>query len=353
MTNGREEERGEGRDANRGTSRALQVFAVTAADDGSTVARWLRRRYPHIPFGLLQKLLRTRRIEVEGQRVRTDHRLNAGEKIEIRADLSGFEKPADAHLRRAMALRGSPRFRRSFHVLYEDDALIAVDKPAGWVVHPSRGHHGGDTLLDLLAAHLPESFAPGSPYRPAFVHRLDQGTSGVIVAAKSRESARRLEAEFRGGRVRKRYLALVRGSITLDEGTLEASIARSETRKGYTRFRASHRDEPDDAIARPAETVWRVRERFRRATLLEIEPTTGRTHQIRVHLAGIGNPILGDGDYGNKEANRAYRERHRTSRLFLHAERLELVHPLTNAPLSIEAPPASELERILDELRSR
>ncbi|HLU46435.1 MAG TPA: RluA family pseudouridine synthase [Planctomycetota bacterium] len=354
-------ERERSRASRSGTGAGPVEIIVRDKEGGLSLARLLRKRHPRLPFSLLHQLLRKRRIVLNGQRADANARVSPGDRILVCADLSDFERPSDWAESRARRRRESPRFKRSFRVLHEDEALIALDKPSGLVVHPSRDHHSGDTLLDLLAAHLPRSFDPSSEFRPAFVHRLDRGTSGVIVAAKTRKSARALEQAFRTGRVRKTYIALVRGRTREDEGVIRSSIAKTSKPSGITRYRsitarksrdAARREEDEEENARDAVTHWRVRERFARRTLLEVEPGTGRTHQIRVHLASADHPILGDGDYGNKEANRAFRERYGSPRLFLHAERLELPHPETSEPLILEAPLPRAFRDVLSRLRA-
>ncbi|HSM14001.1 MAG TPA: RluA family pseudouridine synthase [Thermoanaerobaculia bacterium] len=219
-------------------------------------------------------------------------------------------------------------------VLHEDAQLIAVDKPAGLVVHPGAGRSTG-TLVHRLLARYPELAGVGGPGRPGIVHRLDRGTSGVLLVARTPESYQRLVRAFSGREVDKRYLAVVRGVVREDRGTVEQPIARHRTER--KKMAVSSR-------GKAAVTDWRVLDRARGATLLELRIRTGRTHQIRVHARHLGHPIVGDEVYGG------FRRRRRGDdpldgfpRPALHAWRLALAHPATGEPFAVEAPVPEDL----------
>ena len=227
-------------------------------------------------------------------------------------------------------------------IVYEDDDLLIVDKPSGLVVHPSPGHHEGDTLVNALLAR-----AGGAEYggiagvaRPGIVHRLDRDTSGLIMVAKHDAAQASLMAQLKARRVRKTYLALVQGSVAAAVGRIEAPVGRDP--KHRTRMAVV----PD---GRPATTGYRVRERFREWTLLELDLVTGRTHQIRVHLDGIGHAIAGDPVYGTGTSRRGPDG---LSRLFLHAWRLELAAPGDGHLIRATAPLPDPLETVLADLRT-
>jgi 23S rRNA pseudouridine1911/1915/1917 synthase len=228
------------------------------------------------------------------------------------------------------------------HIVYEDDDLLIVDKPFGLVVHPSAGHHDGDTLVNALLAR-----AGGEDYggiagvaRPGIVHRLDRDTSGLLMVAKHDTAQTSLMAQLKARRVRKTYLALVLGSVNAAVGRIEAPIGRDP--KHRTRMAVV----PD---GRPSTTGYRVRERFVGWTLLELDLVTGRTHQIRVHLDAIGHPVAGDPVYGTGTSRRGPED---LGRLFLHAWRLELASPSDGHLIRTEAPLPAELEVALDGLRA-
>jgi 23S rRNA pseudouridine1911/1915/1917 synthase len=225
-------------------------------------------------------------------------------------------------------------------VLYEDADLLVIDKPAGLVVHPAPGHATG-TLVNALLHHCRDLAGIGGVQRPGIVHRLDKGTSGVLVVAKHDAAHAGLARQFKEHSIERIYLALVRGVPRADEGRVEAAIGRHPS----DRKRMSVRS----ARGREARTAWRVRRRFPKSGCaeLEIRPETGRTHQIRVHLAASGLPIVGDPVYGRGAGSFGL------ERPALHAAVLGFVHPRTGAKLRFEAPLPEDLERCLSELLAR
>lgn len=230
-------------------------------------------------------------------------------------------------------------------ILFEDQDLIVIDKPAGLVVHPAPGHRTG-TLVNGLLHHCGELAGVGGVFRPGIVHRLDRGTSGVMVAAKNDDVHDRLSVQFRDHSIERIYHAFVRGTSRTQEGVVDRPIGRHvrDRKKMSTRSRAG----------RVALTRWKTLERFpeHATTLLEIRPETGRTHQIRVHLASIGMPIHGDEVYGRARKGR------RTglpalARPALHASVLGFVHPGTGEGLRFEAPFPKDLARWMDALKTK
>jgi 23S rRNA pseudouridine1911/1915/1917 synthase len=276
----------------------------------------------------VQKLISDGRLTVDGVPVRANALVSAGS--EVRLDVP-----------QPLALDLAPAPDIPLRIVYEDDDLLIVDKPAGLVVHPSAGHHDGDTLVNALLAR-----AGGAEYggiagvaRPGIVHRLDRDTSGLLMVAKHDAAQRSLMAQLKARRVRKTYLALVAGNVAAAVGRIEAPIGRDP--KHRTRMAVV----PD---GRPSTTGYRVRERFDGWTLLELDLVTGRTHQIRVHLDGIGHPIAGDPVYGTGTSRRGPAG---LGRLFLHAWRLELAAPGDGHLIRATAPLPDDLEGVLDALR--
>jgi 23S rRNA pseudouridine1911/1915/1917 synthase len=276
----------------------------------------------------VQKLISAGRLTVDGVPVRANALVAPGS--EVRLDVP-----------EPMALDLAPAPDIPLRIVYEDDDLLIVDKPAGLVVHPSPGHHDGDTLVNALLAR-----AGGSEYggiagvaRPGIVHRLDRDTSGLIMVAKHDAAQQSLMAQLKARRIRKTYLALVAGSVAAAVGRIEAPIGRDP--KHRTRMAVV----PD---GRASVTGYRVRERFAGWTLLELDLVTGRTHQIRVHLDGIGHPVAGDPEYGTGTSRRGPDG---LDRLFLHAWRLELAAPGDGHLIRATAPLPGELEAVLDGLR--
>ncbi len=251
-------------------------------------------------------------VVVDGRALPKSHRLRGGERV--RVDLRASSGPPVEH--------GPAPIR------YRDEHLAVVDKPAGIPTHPTERRRGGSLVSRLLGAGLPLAEG-GDPLRPGIVHRLDAGTSGLLVVALDAGAHRSLTEMFRRHEVDRRYLALVRGRLAAERFVVEAPLGRRGARI---------RLEP--VTGRPAETAFETREAFARATLVEAAPRTGRTHQIRVHLSSIGHPIVGDARYGGGgDLARALG----LGRPFLHSWRVAFVHPVTGALVRVEAPLPEDL----------
>jgi 23S rRNA pseudouridine1911/1915/1917 synthase len=276
----------------------------------------------------VQKLISDGRLTVDGEPLRANAIVSAG--TEVRLDVP-----------EPVVLDLAPAPDIPLRIVYEDHDILIVDKPAGLVVHPSPGHHDGGTLVNALLAR-----AGGAEYggiagvaRPGIVHRLDRDTSGLLMVAKHDAAQHSLMAQLKARRIRKTYQALVAGSVTAAVGRIEAPIGRDP--KHRTRMAIV----PD---GRPSITGYRVRERFAGWTLLELDLVTGRTHQIRVHLDGIGHPVAGDPVYGTGTSRRGPDG---LERLFLHAWRLELAAPGDGHLIRATASLPDDLEAALDGLR--
>jgi 23S rRNA pseudouridine1911/1915/1917 synthase len=260
----------------------------------------------------LRELVRSSQVQVNGEFQNIGYRLRTNDYVEIEADLS-----------RGTAMRPEAI---PLEIVYEDEEIIVVNKAAGMLVHPTHREKNG-TLLNALTHHINRSIYEGAVpgqaleantriIRPGLVHRLDKETSGLIVIAKSLRSHRKLAAAFMKKRIEKRYLALVDGLVKLDEGVIDAPIGRFAELKLWN----------VKANGKPSETRFRVRERFNDKTLLELEPVTGRTNQLRIHCAAIGHPITGDSERGGS----------RHKRLCLHASRLAFEQPTQRNRLIFE-----------------
>jgi 23S rRNA pseudouridine1911/1915/1917 synthase len=276
----------------------------------------------------VQKLISDGRLTADGEAIRANAIVAPG--TEVRLDVP-----------EPVALDLAPAPDIPLAIVYEDDDLLIVDKPAGLVVHPAPGHRDGDTLVNALLAR-----AGGAEYggiagvaRPGIVHRLDRDTSGLLMVAKHDAAQHSLMAQLKARRVRKTYLALVAGSVAAAVGRIEAPVGRDPAHR--TRMAVV----PD---GRASTTGYRVRERFRDWTLLEVDLVTGRTHQIRVHLDAIGHPVAGDPVYGTGTSRRGPEG---LDRLFLHAWRLELASPADGHLIRATAPLPGELEATLEALR--
>ena len=273
-----------------------------------------------IPRAEVQRLIAEGRVLVDGAPRPKSFRLAGGERVEV-----SMAVPGD------LVSEPGP-----LPIVYQDPFLLVVDKPAGLVTHPTAARRAGTLVNRLLALGVPLSTA-GGPDRPGIVHRLDAGTSGLMLVAKDDETHAALAAMFRHHDVERRYLALVRGIPEHDRFLIEAPLARRGARVVAR------------AVAgRESATEVEVRERLARSTLVEARPRTGRTHQIRVHLAAAGHPILGDRAYGGGGDDAA---RLGLSRPFLHSWRVAFVHPRTGGRIECEAPLPHDLARALDRAR--
>jgi 23S rRNA pseudouridine1911/1915/1917 synthase len=274
-----------------------------------------------VPRAEVQRAIAAGLVLVDGSRREKSHRLAGGERIEV--DLApSAELPAE----------GPP-----LDLAWRDEHLLVVRKPAGLPTHPTENRRGGTVVNRLLGMGIP--LAPrGGPLRPGIVHRLDAGTSGLLVVATDDETFEVLAETFKRHEAGRAYLALVRGSVPHDRFEVDAPLGR-----------AGAKIRVDATGGRQATTAFVVRERFNRATLLEAEPRTGRTHQIRVHLASIGHPILGDRRYGSggDDARELGLDRP-----FLHAWRIEFGHPITGERIELQDPLPPDLQRALDRARS-
>ncbi len=294
----------------------------TAETKDERIDKLLVVRVPERSRSALQKIIEDGLLTVNGRPVKPNYRTRIGDAIYARIPA---EPSPVAPLAEEIPLV----------VVYEDDHLLVIDKPAGMVVHPAVGHQGG-TLVNALLSRLPDIADEDQPDRPGIVHRLDMETSGLILVAKTAAVRATLQAQFKGREIHKTYLALVEGQVAASHGMIDAALGRDPRQRKRISVTADGRE---------AMTEYRVLELFQHQSYLEVQPQTGRTHQIRVHLAYIDHPVVGDGVYGFRK------QRIKLHRHFLHAARLVFQHPVTGEALSLEAPLPPELQAVLDELR--
>lgn len=299
----------------------VEIRVVAPGEAEMRLDRWFRLHFPDLGHGRLQKLLRTGQIRIDGRRVKANARLEPG--AEIRVPPIGEAPPPP------VGARGKPplseedaAFIRSL-VLYRDDDVIALDKPPGLAVQGGTGtHRHVDGMLEGLRFDAEET--------PRLVHRLDRDTSGVLLLGRSRAAAAALGKVFRGRQARKIYWAIVVGVPEPRQGRIDLPIAKLPGRAGEKMV-------VDYETGQRAMTDFRVLETVgRRLAWIALWPQTGRTHQLRVHCAAIGYPILGDGKYGGQEAFVAGQGLSR--KLHLHARELAILHPATGKPLIVRAP---------------
>ena len=288
----------------------MEVFTVTAEDEGERLDRWLAKRTDRSRTEI-RRLIEGGQVLVNGVPAKPSRILRQGDRVAAELPLPEPPIPKPEPL--------------PLGIIYEDEEIVVVDKPAGLVTHPGPGHPGG-TLVNGLLHHCPLA-ETDDPTRPGIVHRLDRETSGVLVAAKTSEAYKNLVEQFKRGEVGKRYLALVHGLIAEDEGLIELPLGRdplhwervrvwAEGKRAITEFSVLRRCEDQEK------------------TLVEAWPKTGRMHQIRVHLSYIGHPIVGDPKYG--------RRGDRAERMMLHSWELWIWHPRSGRRMRFTAPPPEE-----------
>ena len=311
-------------------------FTVAPEQSGLRLDLFLTGREIGLSRTQIQRAVAEGRVRVNGSPVRSGRKLKTGDEVSI---ILPDAEPSGG-LPEAIPLT----------ILYEDSSLLVIDKPAGMVVHPAAGHSGG-TLVNALMHHCRDLSGIGGVLRPGIVHRLDKETSGLIVVAKTDEAHRGLAGQFTRHEVKKTYLALVYGEPQTDGGRIEAAVGRHPTdrKKMSTQSRRG----------RSAVTVWRVRERFGVAALLEVDIETGRTHQIRVHLTDLGYPVVGDRVYGGAGRIRTVgdptaRARMKAqSRQALHAWRISFTHPVTGEQMRFSSPLPEDMAGLCAFLRER
>jgi 23S rRNA pseudouridine1911/1915/1917 synthase len=312
-----------------------KTLIVTYSHSGKRLDLFIQHHEAYSSRNRIQALIRDGLALVNGKAEKPGYKVRAGDSITLELP----ERPVREVLPENIPL----------HVVFEDDHMVVLNKPPGLVVHPAPGNYTG-TLVNALLYHygsLPSTGmgtsegAGNERERAGIVHRLDKETSGVMVVARTEQALKALTRQFKDRVVQKKYLALVSGVIKKGSGTIEAAIGRHvKERKKISVHTASPRE---------AVTLFKVKERFKNATLVEVEIKTGRTHQIRVHMAHAGFPVLGDRVYGGAKVVKIGALS--ISRQMLHAESLSLLHPVTGTPLTFSAPPPPDMAAVIELLR--
>jgi 23S rRNA pseudouridine1911/1915/1917 synthase len=322
-------------------------YQVIDAEHGQRIDSVLALQLNAYSRVFLRKVIQEGGARVDGQVVKPSFRVRAGQQIVLHLP----PPPADGPLPEAIDLK----------ILYEDDALLAIDKPAGMVVHPAKGNWSG-TLASALAHHFQELSDVGGPTRPGIVHRLDRDTSGVILIAKTNWMHLKLSEQFESRQVQKEYFAIVVGDLQLDRDIIKQPIGPHPYQRDKMAIRRNHPE------SREAETFYEVINRFKGFCAVRVQPKTGRTHQIRVHMDFLGTPILCDRLYaGHSQITRGELSRRLAQglpprpdddeivlqRQALHARRIEFIHPFHQTPISIESPLPSDLQELYNLMLSQ
>ncbi len=296
-----------------------------AADEGMANERFdrlLAERLPDMSRSLVQRLIKSGNATINDAISKPGYRVRPGDLIAVRLP----DETPEVVLPENIPL----------DIVHEDAWLLVLNKPAGMVVHPALGHSSG-TLVNAVLAYCPQTVNVGGVERAGIVHRLDKDTSGLIIVAKDEPTRIALQRQFKRRQVAKTYLALVEGRVSPREGIIEAPIGRNKRQRKQMAVVRS---------GRPARTMYRAIEYFDHYTLLEVRPHTGRTHQVRVHLAWLGYPVVGDTVYGYRRRSSLLGSRH-----FLHAAGLRFIHPASGEEVQFKAPLPPELMHLLTRLR--
>lgn len=305
----------------------MPILHVPPEAAGSRLDAWLSRSDAQTSRAGWQRLVRQGAVTVDGKVLKPSHTLVGGETVEYTIPEPEPAEPEPEPI--------------PLDILYEDADLVAVNKPPGLVVHPAPGHASG-TLVNALLHHCQDLSGVGGELRPGIVHRLDRDTSGVIVAAKHDAALQGLQRQFKNRTVRKVYLAIVTGCPDPSAGRIETLIGRSD----HDRKRMS----ASPSRGRRAVTLYKTEEQLPDAALLRVRIETGRTHQIRVHLAHLGHPVIGDRQYGGRRAAQAEDQ---AARQLLHAHVLALRHPASGEELEFIAPMPEDMLAFLGRSRRR
>jgi 23S rRNA pseudouridine1911/1915/1917 synthase len=294
---------------------------IRAQESGPRLDKFLAQALPNLSRSFIQKLIAAGEVSVNGELPKASYSVQAGDDIIVRVPPP-----------QALEVQAEPI---PLEVVYEDADIVVVDKPAGMVVHPAHGHHSG-TLVNALLGHCTDLSGIGGTLRPGIVHRLDKDTSGLLIVAKNDQAHRHLQRQFRTRHVSKTYLALVEGQPSAPSGVIDAPIGRDPKERKRMAVVPEGRE---------ARTEYRVLEHFAQHTLVEACPVTGRTHQIRIHFASIGHPIVGDRVYGYRK------QRLPLKRHFLHAAHIAFDLPSSEEHMEFHSKLPQDLESLLEKLR--
>jgi 23S rRNA pseudouridine1911/1915/1917 synthase len=301
-----------------------EIFEAAGPDTGKRLDAWLAAKLEKFSRSYVEKLIEDCSVQVNGKREKAGYKLRSGDSVTV-----CIPDPVQLEVK-AEEIK--------LDVLYEDDDIIVINKPRGMVVHPAAGNYSG-TLVNALLEHCRGSLSDiNGVIRPGIVHRIDKDTSGVLVVAKNNSAHGQLSDRLKEHDIQRVYLAVAEGIIREDSGKVDAPIGRHPVERKKMAV--------DVKKGRRAVTHFKVLERFKSATLLEMRLETGRTHQIRVHMAYIGHPLIGDPVYGRKKQKYGFEGQ------ALHARLLGFIHPGTGEYVQFEAEPPAEFAALVEKLRT-
>ena len=298
-----------------------EIWLVEQDYDGIRFDQAINKKFPDISRTLAQEMIKNGEIKINNSVGKSSQKLKSGDKIEITFRSEEVDSGIEAT-------------EMNFPILYEDNDIIVINKPYGLVVHPGAGNEKV-TVVSSILSHT--NLSPiGAPDRPGVVHRLDKETSGIMVLAKTKEAHKNLADQFASHDLEKEYLAIIQGHIVNKKGRIQVAIERDPVNR--QRMKATSEDNGKMAIS-----IFEVVEYLKNATLVKVKILTGRTHQIRVHMAFTGHPLLGDTTYGGRKFG--------TSEHFLHSNKLSFKHPITGKEMTFEAEIPQRFQQVLKELR--
>lgn len=317
----------------------MQEISITENDSAQRIDRFLRKYFPSAPLTGIYKFLRTGKIKLNGKRVDNEHRIDTGDILSLYlSDEEIAEYKKSSVLKKPEEIKSSSKIDFASWIIYEDDWLLAINKPYGINVHPG-DHKTKEVSIIQLAQDYFQGKYDSSTFSPSLVHRIDRDTTGVLLIAKDRLSLNFLLQELQAHKMEKTYLALVTGSLE-GEDTIDVPLLRIENAKNESKVRV-------DSGWQRAITHYKSVAHTQETSLLKLLLETGRMHQIRVHLTSVWHPIIWDASYGNRSVNRNFAERQGVHRQLLHASELTFLHPKTKKNISIKAPLPEDMQKVI------
>ncbi|MHC4839557.1 MAG: RluA family pseudouridine synthase [Planctomycetota bacterium] len=328
---------------------AIRSITITANEADQRIDRFVRKLLDDVSLSAIYKLLRTKQITLNSAKARPEKKLKIGDVVTFR------QAAEDRHFSpkiRKKAAEGLSK-RRDFKVVFEDEHFVAVNKPAGLLVHAGDRGDNRDTLIDQVTGYLVENtkanpnadmkdfVRPSPTFAPTLIHRLDRHTSGLVLVGKTLEATQKLTSMVKKRQVKKTYLACTIGGLPQREGTINVPIQRRESARGQRR-------KVKAGEGKRAVTHYRVLAQTGHFSVVEVDLETGRTHQIRAHMAHLGAPIVGDDEYGSRDQNRHAAKNFGIKRQFLHAARLVFSHPIGQTDIDFHAPLWPDLNNTLE-----
>lgn len=321
---------------------SLITLRIGADDSGTRLDRLMRKRLPLIKLSEIYRSIRTGRIRINGKKTKQDYRLSENDTLEMDVNQAELPERTVSGRDALVNLSHTDFFKRNLEIIFEDEDLIACNKPPNLVVHPGTGHIAHDTLIDVIKSYVLTKKHGDAASEPMLVHRIDRDTSGIVLIAKNKKALRYLHSHFRDHQIDKKYIAVCHRRPGKESGVIEAKLAKTLERNSGTKVTV-------DTNGQIARTLYSVVRTNGPLTELEVGIGTGRTHQIRVHLAHIGCPIVGDVRYGDKDLDKAlFMSRNIFRRLYLHAHQISFIHPLGNKRLTLTAPIPDEFSEIIN-----